>query len=160
MFRRSVDDQALAPFRDVQAFSELPERDLALIAKLADLRHAEDGAVLVSEEEVGTEVFLLVEGEVRVLREDEEVARLGPGQFFGEMALLEDRPRSATVVAAGDVRALAFDPRAVDEMPRTQAEPTRKVLAALATDIRGDREPTVETRRFVNRMRARPRSGR
>jgi putative ABC transport system ATP-binding protein len=55
--------------------------------------------VIIHEGEAGGELFLISEGEVEVVREDHEVARLGPAEFFGEAALLSGNPRNATVVA-------------------------------------------------------------
>jgi CRP-like cAMP-binding protein len=63
------------------------------------LRHFEPGEVIIREGEAGEELFLISEGEVEVLRDDHEVARLGPAEFFGEGALITGQPRNATVVA-------------------------------------------------------------
>jgi putative ABC transport system ATP-binding protein len=61
------------------------------------------GEVIIREGEVGEELFLISEGEVEIDREGREVARLGPGDFFGELALMSGNPRNANVVATRPV---------------------------------------------------------
>jgi CRP-like cAMP-binding protein len=63
-------------------------------------RHYLPGDVVIREGDIGHELFLISEGAVKVERTGHEVARLGPGEFFGELALLSGKPRNATVVAA------------------------------------------------------------
>jgi putative ABC transport system ATP-binding protein len=85
--------------KGVEPFSALNPAELTRIAETATLRHFEPGDVIIHEGEAGGELFLISEGEVEVVREDHEVARLGPAEFFGEAALLSGNPRNATVVA-------------------------------------------------------------
>ena len=61
-------------------------------------RHYDAGETIIREGEPGEEFFLISDGEVDVIRADHEVARLGPGDFFGEVALISGEPRNATVV--------------------------------------------------------------
>ena len=61
------------------------------------------GEVIIREGDVGVELFLISDGEVQVQREGHEVARLGAGEFFGELALMTGNPRNATVTAAQPV---------------------------------------------------------
>jgi putative ABC transport system ATP-binding protein len=85
--------------KTVEPFSALNPADLMGLAEGATLRHFEAGEVIIREGEQGDEMFLISEGEVEVLREDHEVARLGPAEFFGESALISGEPRNATVIA-------------------------------------------------------------
>ena len=55
--------------------------------------------MVVREGEQGEELFLISEGEVEIVRDDHEVARLGPAEFFGELSLISGEPRNATVIA-------------------------------------------------------------
>ena len=87
-------------------FADLPGEELAQIALIADEVRAEAGEELMREGEPGEALFLVVEGELRVLRGGREVSRLGEREVFGEMALLDPAPRSATVKAATEVRLL------------------------------------------------------
>jgi putative ABC transport system ATP-binding protein len=71
-------------------------------------RHFAAGETIIREGEPGEDFFLISDGEVEVIRSDHEVARLGPGDFFGEVALISGEPRNATVVAEGGVDAYAL----------------------------------------------------
>ena len=64
--------------------------------------------VIARQGEIGTGFFVIVEGAVRVVRDGEELARLGPGDFFGEMSVIDGLPRVAQVVASTDTRCLAL----------------------------------------------------
>jgi putative ABC transport system ATP-binding protein len=100
--------------KGVEPFSALNPADLTRIAETATLRHYEPGEVIIREGDAGNQLFLISEGEVEVLREDHEVARLGPAEFFGEAALLSGQPRNATVVATEPVDAYVVDKDELD----------------------------------------------
>ena len=72
-----------------------------------------DGEKIVTQGEPGDKFYIIVSGEVRCEQTTEgttkEVARLGPAAYFGEIALLTERPRAATVVAIGDVKCIGLD---------------------------------------------------
>jgi len=85
--------------KDVEAFKALTPTELTHVAERMSKRHYLPGEPVVREGDVGHELFLISEGEVRIERDGNEVARLGPGEFFGELALLSGNPRNATVTA-------------------------------------------------------------
>ncbi|HZK91088.1 MAG TPA: ATP-binding cassette domain-containing protein [Stellaceae bacterium] len=85
--------------KSVEPFSALNPADLTGIVEAVTERHFDAGEVIIREGDEGEELFLIAEGEVEVLRQDHEVARLGPAEFFGEAALISGAPRNATVVA-------------------------------------------------------------
>jgi CRP-like cAMP-binding protein len=74
-----------------------------------DRRHVPAGAAVVTEGEVGDEYYVIDRGDVDVLVDDTWVRTLGPGRGFGEIALVRDLPRTATVRAATDVELVVFD---------------------------------------------------
>jgi CRP/FNR family transcriptional regulator, cyclic AMP receptor protein len=94
------------------------------------------GKVLVEEGTVGREFFFIVEGSAAVKVGNRKVATLGPGNYFGELSLLDRKPRSATVVSDTDMVLLVLDQRRfnglLDEMPSL----AHKLLAAMAQRIR------------------------
>jgi cAMP-dependent protein kinase regulator len=69
------------------------------LIQLAQGRAVDPGEVLVREGDTGNEFFVIGTGEVTVSRDGKEIARLGPGEFFGELALFDEAPRNATVTA-------------------------------------------------------------
>src|SRR5262245_59647445 len=89
--------------RTVPFLQALGAAERAAIAAQAELRDYPEGATIVAQDDAGRTLFVVLSGRVRVVRHAEEtavpLAEFGPGEFFGEMALLEDAPRSADVVA-------------------------------------------------------------
>jgi len=86
--------------KGVEVFKALTPNELTHVAERMAKRHYLPGDVVIREGDIGHELFLISEGAVKVERTGHEVARLGPGEFFGELALLSGKPRNATVVAA------------------------------------------------------------
>ncbi|MGZ6269538.1 MAG: cyclic nucleotide-binding domain-containing protein [Candidatus Limnocylindrales bacterium] len=91
------------------------------------------GRPIVRQGEVGNGLFVLVSGAARVVRDGEVLAHLGPGDFFGELSLLDRQPRIASVVADGPTRCLAL--AAWDLQRVLQAEPS--VAVALLRSVAG-----------------------
>jgi CRP/FNR family cyclic AMP-dependent transcriptional regulator len=88
----------------VPIFSECTKRELTIIGRAAkEVSHAE-GTVIAREGERGVGLFLILEGQCKVTIGDKTKAKLGPGDFFGEVALLDGGPRTATVTALTPVR--------------------------------------------------------
>jgi CRP/FNR family transcriptional regulator, cyclic AMP receptor protein len=90
-------DAKVEALRAMSLFSDLRERDLKQVAQLADEVDLPAGHVLMREGDRGSEAFLLATGEVKVELAGREIARLGPGTMLGEMAILAEGPRTATV---------------------------------------------------------------
>ena len=100
------------------------------------LRSFAQGAVLFREGERGRTMFVLRSGKVRISRTvrggEKTFAVLGPGEFFGEMAILNSKPRSATATALEPVTALELDARRFEAMVTSQAEIAVRVIQKLA----------------------------
>jgi PPM family protein phosphatase len=108
--RTTVIQQMFATLQHVELFSELSMPELVRVSNACRSLELASGAVAISEGDTTTEtLFLLVEGAAEVLRGAVRVAELGPGSHFGEMALLSQRPRSATIRALTTTRLLALD---------------------------------------------------
>jgi putative ABC transport system ATP-binding protein len=95
--------------RRTDPFKTMTASQLTEVAEKLARRHIGAGETVVRVGESGEELFLIASGTVRVVRDGREVARLGPGDVFGEAALLDDVPRNATVVAEGDLEAYVLD---------------------------------------------------
>jgi putative ABC transport system ATP-binding protein len=85
--------------KGVDAFKNLTPTELTSIAEHMTKRHYMPGEPVVREGDIGHELYLVSDGEVRVERSGREIARLGPGEFFGELALMSGEPRNASVIA-------------------------------------------------------------
>ena len=84
--------------REIPLFSRLGKSDLELLARLADEIDVPESRVLMRQGESGSEMFVVAAGRVRVERDGEQIAALGPGDWLGEMALISEGPRTATAV--------------------------------------------------------------
>ena len=91
--------------RPIELFKTLTPRQLTDVAEKMSKRHYAGGETIIRTGDPGNEFFLVSDGEVEVIRADHEVARLGPGDFFGEVALISGEPRNATVVAQSAIDA-------------------------------------------------------
>ena len=89
-------------------FRGLDQGQLAAVAESATEVDFPAGRVIARQGEIGTGFFIVVEGEVRVVRDGQTIATLGPGEFFGELSVLDRQPRIAQVVAATPTRCLAL----------------------------------------------------
>jgi putative ABC transport system ATP-binding protein len=85
--------------RPIELFKTLTPRQLTDVAEKMSKRHYAAGETIIRKGDAGEEFFLVSDGEVEISRADREVASLGPGNFFGEVALISGEPRNATVVA-------------------------------------------------------------
>jgi CRP-like cAMP-binding protein len=117
-------------------FSGVDAGDLATVAGRAIEVEFPADHVIARQGEIGTGFFVVVDGSVRVVRGGEEVAVLGPGEFFGELSVLDGLPRVAQVVAVEPTRCLAlaswdFEQALLDSPPLALA-----ILRGLATRLR------------------------
>ena len=124
--------------KSVPLFEHCSRRDLGRIAEITDEVAAEDGEVLITEGDRGRDFFVIISGEVEVRRKGRKVATLGPGTFFGEMALLSNQPRTATVSAVSPLRLLVIADRAFVDLLDAMPELWLKVARSLAERLEAD----------------------
>jgi CRP-like cAMP-binding protein len=117
-------------------FAPLSTRDLRKVRQSLDEITAEAGETLVEEGTTGHEFFLIVSGTALVKRKGRKIATLGPGQYFGELALLDRQPRSATVVAETDLVLLVLEQRHFLGLLDTLPSLSRKLLGVMAARLR------------------------
>jgi CRP/FNR family cyclic AMP-dependent transcriptional regulator len=122
--------------RQVPLFADLDERDLSDIAGSMKQRTFAAGHVLAEEGQSGVGFFVIEGGEARVSVGGQEVGRLGPGDYFGEIALVAETPRTATVTAETEVRAHGLTSWEFRPLVETNAQIAWKLLEALAKKLR------------------------
>lgn len=122
----------LDTFRAIPLFASCSDDELREIDAVADEVHVEEGRDLIRQGELGREFVILVEGEVSVTRDGEEIARLGPGAHFGELALLVDHPRNATVTALSPLTLQVIDRRGFTTVLDRSPHMTKNLLMSLA----------------------------
>jgi CRP/FNR family cyclic AMP-dependent transcriptional regulator len=125
-------DSKLLALKTVPLFAGLSKRDLASVGSIADELEVRAGKELIREQEPGRQFFILLEGEVEVRRRGRKVAVLGPGDFFGEVALVSDRLTSATVTTLGSARIVVITRTAFGRLLRDAPQLQLRVLEAVA----------------------------
>jgi CRP/FNR family transcriptional regulator, cyclic AMP receptor protein len=132
----SHDDKADALGR-APLFADLSRSQLVELAKRTEDMEVEAGRALAREGEIGQEFFVIVDGEVVVTKGGEEIRRLGPGDFFGEIALVWESPRrTATVTAEVPLRFFVLTRQNFRSLIAHQPEIEEKVLAALEERVK------------------------
>ena len=101
-------DDTLALLANIDVFRGFSQRDLARVADMAKEIDFGPGVPMTQEGEAGGRFFVVVEGEADVIVDGETVNTLGPGDSFGEISLLDERPRAATVLARTPVRTVSL----------------------------------------------------
>ena len=134
--RRRSKDAKVELLRNVPLFSECSTRDLRRIAGLVDEIDVPDRGVLIRQGEPGRECFVIAEGKAKATVRGSGSASLGPGDVVGEMSLLDQAPRAATVTAWTDMHLLVLTSRnfsaLIDEFPPV----ARRIMVALAGRVR------------------------
>jgi CRP/FNR family cyclic AMP-dependent transcriptional regulator len=125
-------DSKIELLKSVPLFAGCTKKELAAIARLTTLVDVPAGKQLVGEGERGHEFAVLVEGSADVLQHDQQINALSAGDFFGEIALVSDVPRTATVKTTSPAVLLVLTTQAfwslVEQMPTIE----RRVLKTLA----------------------------
>jgi len=112
-------------------FGELSHHDRVKIARWADEVDVPAGKRLVTEGSFAHEFMVIESGTAEVTHDDQRIAELGPGDFFGEMALLEHQRRSATVTATTDLRLVVMHERDFRAMEDELPEVARMIRATM-----------------------------
>ncbi|HET9345694.1 MAG TPA: cyclic nucleotide-binding domain-containing protein [Candidatus Limnocylindrales bacterium] len=117
-------------------FSAVESSDLAAVADRAIEVEFPANHVIARQGEIGTGFFLIVSGSVRVIRGGEEVAVLGPGEFFGELSVIDGQPRVAQVVSIEPTRCLALASWDFEQALRESPSLALSILRGLAARLR------------------------
>ena len=116
----------------VPLFADLDKDELEAVAALGTDIEVEEGRELAKEGDVGSEAFLILSGSARCTRDGEEIATFGPGDFFGEMALLVHGHRTATIVTTAPTSVRAFHRSEFDSLLDRSPKVGVKILRTTA----------------------------
>jgi CRP/FNR family transcriptional regulator, cyclic AMP receptor protein len=137
-------DTKMEALKRAPLFEGLSRAELVLLSRVTEDLEVPAGKVLCRQGEIGHEFFVIIDGEIDVTRDGEHLGTRSSGDFFGEIALLEEIPRTATVTAKTPLRFFVLTRQAftrlIDANPRVE----RKVLRTLARRVADlARDPTV-----------------
>ncbi len=122
--------------KGIDLFSQIPGEDLANIALISTEEARDEGEEVFAEGDVGDALYLVLEGKVRVHRREKTIAELGEKECFGEMALLDTAPRSATVTAMTDVALLRISREEFQEIMAEKHEIAMGIIKVLTRRLR------------------------
>jgi CRP-like cAMP-binding protein len=121
---------------DVSVFSKCTPRQRRTVARHAQIVDVPAGIDLIRQGEPGDALFIILDGKARVVVDDVEVNQVGAAAYFGELALLDGSPRSATVTAVTDVKVAVIGIRMFRTMLREFSDLAEQLLVALAAELR------------------------
>jgi CRP/FNR family transcriptional regulator, cyclic AMP receptor protein len=131
-----LDEEKVDLLRRVDLFSGLPRQSLETLAAAAVEIDFPEGHYIVQQGMVGSGLLVIVSGSVRVVRGDDVLATLGPGDFFGELSVLDQSPRSASVIAQQPTTCLGIASWDLLRVLEEQPSLGMALLRALATRLR------------------------
>ena len=120
--------------RRIPAFAACSDRELGEIDRLVDDWTVDAGTVLMREGSRGHEAFMIIDGRASVAIDGEVLTELGPGEFLGELSMVDHEPRTATVTAVTEMRLLVVGPAEFDDfvaLPAVSRELTRELAQRL-----------------------------
>ncbi len=132
--------ESLERLGSVRLFEGLTKTDLKHLLGISKVVNHEADHTIVSEGESGAGFHLILAGEAKVVRGDKTLARLGPGDFFGEMALIDSGPRTATVVGDGPLTTLAITAWDFRPFVKTRPDLAWKLLVHLTRRLREEQK--------------------
>ena len=130
--------QAVQMLSSVPLFSECSKKELQAIAQSAKEVERKAGSTLVKEGDTGLGFFLITDGSAEVTVQGKKRGKLGPGDFFGEISLLDESPRSATVTAETPVRMLGLTGWSFKRVIQHNPSIATKLLKVMATRLRSN----------------------
>ena len=133
---RPLGKQGLDLLAQVPLFAGLSRRHMKQLAEHADIVSFRERETIVEDGQRGGTFYVVLEGEAKVGRRGRVIGRLGPGDFFGEISLLDGGPRTATVVAATPLVAIRIFKRSFDKVVAQEPAVASKILTVVARRLR------------------------
>ena len=138
---RSVPKRQLEALAALPLFASCSDKELKSLASLGTPVKVEADYSFMREGRAGAEFFVVLSGTAACTVAGREVAHFGAGDFFGEMALVDRKPRSATVTAETAMEVLVFDAREFGGMLAESPSAGRKIMAEISTRLRSAQGP-------------------
>lgn len=127
----------------IPLFSGLSKKELQFLARLLTEVGVKEGSILVKQGEYGQEAMIIEAGTAVVKRNNRKVDTMGPGDFFGEMSLIDNMPRNADVIATSDMTLLVMDSREFSTVLDTYPKVAVKILKTVVERLVRAQKETV-----------------
>ena len=132
---RGRDAEKIEALGRIPLFGGLNKKELQFLASMTTEVEVRKGSMLVKQGEPGQEAMVIEDGTGIVRRDDKEIDTVGPGDFFGEMSLIDAMPRNADVIASSDMKVLVMNSRefssVLDKYPEVAVKVLKTVVARL-----------------------------
>jgi CRP-like cAMP-binding protein len=129
---------AIDTLSSIPLFAHLSMRQLRKLSRSVGEHRYEPGTTIVREGGRTATLFIVLEGEVKVVRNERTISRRRPGEFFGEIAVIDGRHRAATVVAETPIRCLVLERESLRKLVMSDPRVAWALLESLATRLRGE----------------------
>src|SRR5687768_13794116 len=128
--------EKISVLRSIDIFRSIPDEHLSDVASILKEKEVSAGEAIIREGDLGTSMFIIVEGRVRVHRQDKDIAVLGSGDLFGELAALDPEPRAASVSAINDSFLFELDGSSLYALMSDRVEVVRGLIKILCNRVR------------------------
>lgn len=122
--------------KSIELFSQIPSEDLAQVALISGEEARESGEEIFAEGDAGDALYLVLDGRVRIHKQDRLIAELGERECFGEMAILDAAARSASATAQGECRLLKISREDFQEIMSEKPEIAMGIIKVLSRRLR------------------------
>lgn len=136
-------DEKIGHLQKIPLFAHLSKKELRFLAQMTSETTVKQGSTVVKQGESGQEAMIVEDGTADVIRDGEKVDDLGPGDFFGEMSLINQMPRNADVVATSDMDLLVMDAREFSSVLSEYPEVAAKILKTVVERLVANQSPEV-----------------
>ena len=136
-------DEKIDHLQKIPLFADLSKKELRFLAQMTSETTVREGSTLVKQGEVGQEAMIVEAGTADVLRDGKKIDDLGPGDFFGEMSLINHMPRNADVVATSDMDLLVMDAREFSSVLSEYPDVAVKILKTVVERLVANQSPEV-----------------
>lgn len=131
------DEEKVAALARVPLFQGISYESMNRLAAVTGEQDYSEGQFIVRQGQIGTGLYIVVDGSVKVLRGSDELATLGPGEFFGELSVIDQEPRNASVQAATQTRCLALASWELLQLLQSDQTLALNMIRGLVARIRG-----------------------
>ncbi len=139
--------------KDVDIFSSTPEEDLIEVASIVEELEVKEKEEVIKKGDIGTSMYIIIEGEMKVHDGDKELARLGNRKVFGELAALDPEPRSASITALRDSQLFRLEQGPLYDLMAEHVDVVKGIMHVLCNRMRQATKDIAELKKEISEIR-------